>query len=234
MGERAAEDRKVEGSSPSRGIFMSSNILFKLSFADSFTILNGIFGIFSIFFILNNIIRYSFIFILLSILADGIDGIIARKYGSYIGKYMDEFADTISFCIAPCIFSFHIYEIKMSLLFLFSSCFFIIFGMLHLINYHVSKKDYFIGLTTPASAIIIICISYLKLSFYILIPSFIILSVLMVLNIPYPRIEGKFAIFACIIIFIAMIKKEFAYLLLFSTLFYIIAGPFYIKHFRKA
>lgn len=235
MGERAAEDRKVEGSNPSRGIFMASeNILKKLSFADSFTIFNGLFGLFSIFCILQHERYIAFIFILLAVLADGMDGIMARRYGGYLGRYMDEFADIVSFLVAPCIFAYTSYEIKFDPLFLLSSSLFLILGMLHLINYHISKKDYFIGITTPAAAIIIASLSILSFPLWIIYTSFIILAFLMVYPLPYPRVEKQFAAIACIIIFLAMSgMKEFIIILLVSTLIYAIFGPIYVMNSRK-
>lgn len=235
MGERAAEDRKVEGSNPSRGIFMASeNILRKLSFADSFTILNGLFGLFSIFCILQHESCLAFIFILLAVLADGMDGIMARRYGGYLGRYMDEFADIVSFLIAPSIFAYILYGIKFNPLFLLSSSLFLILGMLHLINYHISKKDYFIGITTPAAAIIIASLSILSFPLWVIYVSLILLAFLMVYPLPYPRVEKQFAAIACIIIFLAMSgMKEFIILLLVSTLIYAIFGPIYVRSSRK-
>ncbi len=231
MGERAAEDRKVEGSNPSRGIFMTNeNILRKLSFADSFTILNGLFGLSSIFCILQHKSHFAFIFILLAVLADGMDGIMARRYGGYLGRYMDEFADIVSFLVAPCIFVYVVYKIKFDAIFLFSSFLFLIFGMLHLINYHISKKEYFVGITTPAAAIIITSVAMLSFPLWIVYVSFILLSILMIFPLPYPRIEKYFAVIACIIIFLAISGiKEFIFLLLFSSFLYLIFGPIYMK-----
>ncbi|HEC88532.1 MAG TPA: hypothetical protein ENI52_04355 [Thermoplasmata archaeon] len=206
------------------------NILFKLSFADSFTILNGIFGLFSIFFIIKGQVHYSFIFILLAVLADGMDGIIARRYGGYLGEYMDEFSDTVSFCVAPCIFSYVVYGMPENLLFFVSVSIFLIFGMLHLINYHMNKRDYFIGLPTPASAIIISSMSYLEFNVWILIAVFFLSSFIMVLPLNYPRIEKYFSVIACIIIFLAMTGENIlVFLLIVSTSVYIILGPLYTR-----
>ncbi|KAA0006512.1 MAG: hypothetical protein FE045_02885 [Thermoplasmata archaeon] len=206
---------------------MAKNVLSMLSYADSFTILNGIFGLLSIFFIINGNMHFSFILILLAVLSDGMDGIIARKFGSKL-PVIDEFADIVSFCVAPCIFVFLLYnEIS------FLCFFFLIAGILHLVNYHINKKNYFLGITTPASAIIITSISYLFVPSYIIAIAIISLSFLMLLNIPYPRIEGMFSVVAFIIIILAILLsnyKIFVYVLIFSTLFYIIAGPFYLKY----
>jgi len=139
---------------------------------------------------------------------------------------MDEFADIVSFCVAPCVFVFIFYS--QDTIFLLPSIIFLIFGMLHLVNYHISEKEYFIGLTTPASAIMITSLAYLSFPFWLIIIFFIVLAILMVFPILYPRIEKHFAAIACIIIFLAMMRKEFVFLLLVSTLIYIIIGPLYV------
>ncbi|MBC7129472.1 MAG: CDP-alcohol phosphatidyltransferase family protein [Thermoplasmatales archaeon] len=214
---------------------LKNSIMWKISFADSFTIINGISGLISIFYSIKGSFYTAFILILISVLADGLDGIVARKFGSFVGKYMDEFSDTVSFCVSPCIFAFLKYEIKIiNPIFLSLSSIFLIFGILHLISYHIGEKNFFNGLTTPASAIILLCISYLNLPLFLLYTAFLILSFLMVLSIPYPRIERYNSIFAVIIIFLAMTGlREFIYLLLFSTIIYVIFGPFYLIHNSK-
>ncbi|KAA0005772.1 MAG: hypothetical protein FE045_04420 [Thermoplasmata archaeon] len=73
-------------------------ILARLSKADSFSILNAIFGTTSICLLFSNE-WYAFVFIMLAVLADGMDGTIARKYGSNL-PIIDEFADMISFVAA--------------------------------------------------------------------------------------------------------------------------------------
>jgi len=45
--------------------------------------------------------------ILLAAIADGLDGVVARAYGStQIGEYIDSLADVASFCVAPAVFAF--------------------------------------------------------------------------------------------------------------------------------
>ena len=73
----------------------STGVVSLLSLADSFTIVNGVLGLFSIFLVLANDVRWAVIFIFLAVLADGLDGTIARYLGGSIGIYLDQFADTI-------------------------------------------------------------------------------------------------------------------------------------------
>ena len=71
-----------------------------LTFADSFTIVNGLLGTYAIFLLFAGFQRWALSFVLLAVLADGMDGMVARRFGSSVGPYMDEFSDTISFCAA--------------------------------------------------------------------------------------------------------------------------------------
>jgi len=76
-----------------------------LSIADVISIFNAIFGFIAIIMILLNEIHFSFSFILLAMIADGIDGLVARKTKhSYLGEYMEAMGDMISLAIAPALF----------------------------------------------------------------------------------------------------------------------------------
>ena len=219
MGERTAEDRKVEGSTPSRGIFMDKEILKRLSKADSFSILNALFGMTSILFLPN--LKFSFIFLLLAVLSDGIDGSIARRYGSSM-PIIDEFADMISFVAAPSAILF-CYGIQ-SLPFIYA---YVIASMIHLLNYHYGEKDAFPGLPTPAAAIVIAILCFLSFPFYIVAIASVILSILVASPIKYPRIIGieRIAGGIAIIVAIAFPYHLIAYILLILTLAYIIFAP---------
>ena len=223
MGERTAEDRKVEGSTPSRGIFMfKKTILARLSKADSFSILNAIFGITSLCLLFSSE-WYAFVFILLAVLADGMDGIVARKYGSSL-PIIDEFADMISFVAAPSAIFFNHYGL-LAIPFIYA---YVFASIIHLLNYHYKTKEIFVGLPTPAAAIVIasICI----LSFPVWTSLFIVsmLSILIFLPIKYGRIEGLERIVALIIIVAAIFLGShhiFIFILLASTFIYIALSP---------
>ena len=78
-----------------------------ITIADLFSLLNAFLGFFAIIFALLDEIWISFYFILLAILADGLDGIIARKVNhGELGEYFEAMADMTSLGIAPAIFVF--------------------------------------------------------------------------------------------------------------------------------
>jgi len=96
-----------------------------------------------------------------------------------------------------------------------------------LLNYHYGTKEIFVGLPTPAGAIVIasICI----LSFPVWASLFIVsmLSILIFLPIKYGRIEGLERIIALIIIVAAIFGGHsiFIFILLASTFTYIALSP---------
>lgn len=70
---------------------------------NSLTITNGLFGFLSILMTSNNKYTLAAIFIIISMLADRYDGMVARKLNivSPIGKELDSLCDVISFGVAP-------------------------------------------------------------------------------------------------------------------------------------
>jgi len=218
---------------------MKKRIVSMLSFADSFTIVNGLLGLFSIFLVMSGELRWAVSFILLAVLADGMDGVVARrsrKFGSDIGKYMDEFSDMISFCAAPLIVVYSVYNASFNLTIksislLFSCGLFLLGGMFHLIRYHIGNEKYFVGLATPAAAIAVVSISFLNFPWWSAAISLVSLSVLMMSNIPYPKFDRLLAIPAVVIIIIAIAFGGDFYLLAIAGIaIYIIFGPVYLSH----
>ena len=151
-----------------------------LSIADYISLINAIFGFISLTMIYIGEIRIAFSFILLAILADGLDGIIARKtHESKLGEYFDSMADMISFGIAPAFFVFSIYYNDCSCFFnknvlLFSILiFFVSLSIIRLASFPIMKnKKFFIGLPVPSSAIILIIIAYFRVELRIILPIF--------------------------------------------------------------
>ncbi len=206
--------------------------LVNFSIADIFTIINGVLGLIAIFFLLRERVDISFNLILLSVLADGMDGIIARRMG-HSGGHLDELADAISFSIAPSVMIYIVSDLQ--IFFRLAICsIFCICGIIHLIRYYFGEKDYFIGITTPSAALFMIVLMYLQIDSVILFSATIIVSTLMISPILYPKLEGRFAIIAAVLIFLSLIVGEryggFALILLLTgVIIYIIFGPFYLK-----
>ena len=212
-----------------------------LCIADIFSLINAIFGFIAIIMAFSGEIRLSFSFILLAMLADGLDGIIARKISqSDLGEYLESMADMTSLCIAPAVFIFHIYFEVVSIsiyfyiyllivLFLFLS-----FGIIRLASFHVmKKKDYFIGLPASVSTIILIICAVLKVDFFYLLFIIIVVSFALVSSVRFPKPDIKINISAVVLVFLTLImwktyQNVALIIFLFSVIIYAICGPIYL------
>ena len=97
--------------------------------------------------------------IILSIVFDGIDGLIARatKTTSYLGVELDSFADLVSFCIAPALLMYYIVLKQYNIPGLAVGFIYVVFGAIRLAKYNIKSFEmktylnYFEGLPTPAA-----------------------------------------------------------------------------------
>ena len=113
-------------------------------------------------------------FIGLAVVFDFFDGFLARLLNKYsdIGKELDSLADIVSFGVAPSIIMFHLLKLSLNIdklplsfdittlvdiVVLLSAFLITVFSALRLAKFNVDtrQKDSFIGLPTPASAILI-------------------------------------------------------------------------------
>jgi len=209
-----------------------------LSFADSFTLVNGILGIFAIFLLFAGYQRWAFSFVLLAAMVDGMDGRMARRYGSSVGKHMDEFSDIISFCTAPAVMVFTAYGASFDpslpdIAILFSSGLFLLSGLLHLVRYHIGNEPYFVGITTPAAAITVVSLTFLSPPWWVVVAAMVTLSFLLVSTLPYPQVDGWITLPAVAILVTAVVLADadlVIYLLLAGSIIYATFGPLYIRY----
>jgi CDP-diacylglycerol--serine O-phosphatidyltransferase len=220
-----------------------------LSIADILSIGNAIFGVFAIFVLFSDYIgeidfriHLSFSFILIALLIDGIDGIIARKtHKSEIGEYLESMADMTSLGIAPAVFIYIIYSDLIScnnlrLMYLFFALILLIaFGIIRLASFHLMKEDkVFVGLPASASTIILIVMGFFNVKFVYILPSIIIIAAAMICNVRFPKPGIKFnAVAAVLIVFAIILGKNFygigPWLLFSAIIIYSIGGPIYVK-----
>ena len=232
---------------------MQKSMIKLLSVADGISILNAVFGVLAIIFITSNLgtceifrIRASFTFILLALLADGLDGIIARKFGkSDIGEYLDSMADMTSFVIAPAVFIYYIYSNMPNFLFyrhiylLFALILFLSFGIIRLASFKIMKeKKVFIGLPTPASTIILLVIAWFRVEFIFILPAVVIIGGLMASNIKFPKPGIRMDLIAALLILLSIILYDNLYsiaplLLLIAIIIYSAAGPIFNKFLKQ-
>lgn len=186
-------------------------------------------------------LHVSFSLILLALLADGLDGIIARKRGKgALGEYLEAMADMISMGIAPAVFIYTRYQDVIGenwgfiVTFIIVLLFFLLLGVMRLASFHVMKQqEVFIGLPASAATIIVLTVSYLKIEVLYVIISLFVVAVLMVSHVSFPKLKAKLNAIAAVIIFLTMIygnqyNGTFLYFLLTAILIYVIGGPLFL------
>ena len=213
-----------------------------LSVADVISLTNALFGFLAILMLFSSEMNLAFSFILLALLADGLDGIVARKTRKgELGEYMEAMADMISLGIAPAFFVYRTYHsvVSDSMLYhgllIVALMIFLSLGIIRLASFHIIKDDkFFVGLPASASTLFIIILSFLQIEFVYILPFVVFVSLVMVSPIRFPKIGLKINAFAAFIIIITLIfggmYTNFAPLMLFTTLaVYAIIGPIYVR-----
>ena len=167
------------------------------------TAMNLVFGMCSMLSTIQGCLDWGAVFILLALVADGLDGRMARFFGvsSEFGKEMDSLCDIGSFGIAPALlawtFALHAYGLWGAA----AVIFFAICGMWRLTRFNVNANvvhGYFMGLAIPAGGNLIAMSTWLFLVLEIdplmlgvaYLLTVIITGYLMVSHIHYPDFKG--------------------------------------------
>ena len=137
--------------------------LLKWYFVTGLTLLNAVCGSLAILFAFSGDYRYSSLMLVISVLADQLDGQFARmlKQTSDIGKELDSLCDAISFGVAPMILIYNIYlntlgSFGMAIGLVLVSCSVYRLAKFNVINVH----EHFLGIPTPVSAGFAIALVY--------------------------------------------------------------------------
>lgn len=208
------------------------------------TILNLISGVVGVFFVFQDKILLAGIMIYVAAIFDFLDGFVARllKASSEIGKSLDSLADVISFGLLPSAILYYIIKLIIlranpyflpgnasvtEVLLLASSMLIVSFSALRLAKFNTdTRQSYgFIGVPTPATAILISSFpfiirneswgSLLLMKLYLIIPLILVLSFLMVSEIP--MISLKFRNYK-------LSENIFKYLLILISVFSLVIG----------
>jgi len=165
-----------------------------------FTALSAFFGIMSIIASSQGKFEKAFIYIVLSLIADGLDGRVARftNTTSKFGVEFDSLADIIAFGAAPAMMLFFAIGEHYGRFGALVSGLYVVFGAIRLARFNVTTAEndprYFIGLPIPTAAVVLgswimLDITY-KSGFDILILiGAIFVSFLMVSNFRYPSFK---------------------------------------------
>jgi len=191
----------------------------RVSPADLFTLANGALGFVAITYILDHEFIGATGLLLLSMIMDGLDGTIARKFGSRHGKgqVLDSISDSISFVFAPALLVYaELHNADNSALVnavvLIASVSFLATGLFRLARFSVGgyQLSYFVGMPAPAGALVIILLcllfgassgfelpryyfTFAELPPLILVTTFVV-SFLMASEISYPKMHDRMAL----------------------------------------
>ena len=231
---------------------MNNDMTKRLSVADYFSLINAVFGFFAIISLLSSLvpndlkIRVSLTFLLLALLADGLDGIIARRTRrSEVGEHIDSMADMTSMGVAASVFVYLSYHNFVSTsfyshIYLFIAIvFYISAATIRLSSFYKMKKEnYYVGLPVPASSIILLMLAFIQVGFIVILPVIVILSALMICNIDFPKPGRRLDLIATALIFLTLLfgcsySCIFPLTLLVAIMIYTVGGPFYIRFFRQ-
>lgn len=186
---------------------MGQNILKLIKPADIITLINALLGFSSIIMTLHGEIEIALVFILLAVIADGADGAVARFSGNgVLGANLDSLSDVISFGVAPAVVSYAVLSNLGSFALVFPA-FFMVCGILRLARFNVSgKKDGFEGIPITAGGFIVALFLLVKdivPNFeYIFTALLVILSLLMVSTISYPKIKNPLTLAPMVIVLV--------------------------------
>ena len=194
----------------------------RVSLGDLFTLANGALGFVAIIYIFEGNYLSATSLLLLSMVMDGLDGYMARRFGSKHtrGQVLDSISDSISFAFAPALMVYAQFEdpsvaplqTVQDLLVLACAVAVMVSGLFRLARFSVGgfQLPHFAGLPAPAAALFILLMCLLFGStegtepseFYfsfgetagLVLPVALIASFLMASTIPYPKIRGGMAI----------------------------------------
>ena len=214
-------------------------------FADIISLLNASFGFLAVLVLLLGTvlqtplqIRLAVTFIFLGILADGLDGIIARKKGKGpLGEYIEAMSDMSSMVIAPSLVVLFIYQktaaesIPLLLILLAIILLYVVCGIIRLAAFHPLKhQKSFLGLPASAATLTLLVVSVFYASLLYILPIMALISLLMILPIPFPKPTWRINALTTGLIIITLLLWNLFFTiaplsLLFCLLLYIFLGP---------
>jgi CDP-diacylglycerol--serine O-phosphatidyltransferase len=228
-----------------------------ISIADIFTLVNALMGLSAILLVVNGQVRYAIYAVLVGILADGLDGVLARRFSRkwYLGDYLDVMADTTSFCVAPAVVVFITVQDRMqflgdySVVVLFSACgSTVVCGLLRLARFTYmsgGQSSTFVGLPSPGNALVLMlgALQYMysptPVPAWLLVAASFVLACLMISDLRWPKVKGAFAYVSGAVIFLVILTRQLDVTRIFSELFldvalmlalaYMALGPLAVK-----
>lgn len=178
---------------------LSETIFRLIKLPDLVTLINALLGFSAILMVIQSPsnVNHASILILLAVMSDGLDGLVARSMESgKLGESLDSLADTISFGVAPCAMVYAILAPQFHYYACFVGGVFLACSILRLARFSaIPVKKGFMGIPITTSGLIVVL--YI-LAFYdessplysiVLLGIMFVLAMLMISNIPYPKIQ---------------------------------------------
>lgn len=189
--------------------------------ADILTLSNGVFGFLSILTWAVELGPLSSLpdpavaaaYIGLGVVADGVDGIVARAWGSTgLGNALDSINDAITFSVAPAVFLVKTYEgvdgATFRTLLSLVAVAFVLAGMLRLARHQTNPEqssENFEGLPTPWSAATLVALILLGIPGWPVLLLAVGLAGLNLSSVPYPKTRGAYTKAAVVISLVALL-----------------------------
>jgi archaetidylserine synthase len=217
-----------------------------MSVADIVTLTNAVFGFLALLMVFSNQIQLAASLILLGLIMDGLDGIVARRMGNgQIGESLEAIADMISLSVAPLALFYTTYynavvlqptlHLLLGVILVFS----LICSVIRLSSFSLLKdQHFFLGLPTSVSALFLVLNSFLKLEIWVVLPVVLLLSLAMISSIRFPKPDLKIDLITAVFIIVTILLNSRYYnitplLLLAALTFYIIFGPILLRFKKK-
>jgi CDP-diacylglycerol--serine O-phosphatidyltransferase len=227
-----------------------------VSLADVFTLANALLGFSAIIAGIEGELELAYLLVVLGVLADGLDGMVARRFGTKwnTGDFLDIMADTVTFAVAPSVLMWLTYSeglgdpdlgiplLASRVLVYITGLLVITLGVLRLARFCFESGDqesdlYFTGLPIPAAALLIVTMLLMGWPGLIVCGLAIAVAILMVSDLKYPKARGRPGLVVGVLGLLMVITtlvgeslelvSEFMmYLTYTAVILYICLGPF--------
>lgn len=222
---------------------MSLQVMDRLGLADVVTLLNAVIGVVAMAAAVLGEVQLVARLILLAAVADGLDGIVARQWGgTEVGPYLDSIADVVSFGTAPALFVFVAAGEEWGSIdsdpILFGAAvgvaaLFVVFSILRTALYtvYVDEDEDRPGIQNTLASSILVAAYLAGLSIVpALLAVSVVLSVLMVAPVAYPKLAARHALAMGVVQMGAitvptLFQRAFPRALLVAALAYLLLAP---------
>lgn len=222
---------------------MSLRVRERLGWADVMSLLNAVVGVVAMVAAFTATPGVVARLILLAAVADGLDGIIARyQGGTAVGPYLDSMADVVSFGTAPALFAFAVardawaplssdppqYALAVAVASLF-----VVFSLVRtgLYTVYVDTDENRPGIQNTLAASILAAAYLAGLTqVWLLLAAAVVLSILMVAPVPYPKLAARDALLMGVvqigaILRPSLLQRVLPRILLVAALAYLLLAP---------